>query len=832
MEPDETRSRATSGSSFTSSPIGPLTSGALFAGRYRIVELLGRGGMGEVYRAHDTMLDVAVALKRVDRAQAADQAQVAREVRLARLVTHRAVCRVYDVGVVDGESYITMEYVDGEDLGSLLRRVGRLPSMKVLEVARQACAGLAAAHAHGVLHRDLKPANIMIDRRGDVRITDFGIAVLQGSEGERTVAGTPAYMAPEQLRGQAATAQSDLYALGLVLYELLTGRPAFGADVRGERDVVAPAAPSALVAGVDSTLEQAILHALQPRALDRPESAVAFLAALTGGDVLQAVLDAGQTPSPQLVAASGSSGRLSPTAAGALWFTGVVALLAIVATSSIRLIDRVPLTDEPAVLADRARTFLRDVTGTPRPAHTLTDLQTETLYLEQRRLGRGDVDPERLVRVIYREGPEPIAASPTLDEPTDFAISLDNPPMSLPGMAAVVLDARGRLLDYRFVPTEAQLQGERAVDWAPFFRFAGLSQTSPASSAGRGTPPPYGPSREAWAGRLEGTGEPVWIDAASMGGVQTFFRVRREATMPTLETRRLAETVVLTVVVLAIVAAGLWLAYYNLGRNGDLQGALRLAAILFACNIASWMLSRSYSSLEVELSRVVMAGSLLLVASLVVAPFYLALEPFVRKRWPSSLVSWSRLIRGQIVDAQVGRDILIGAVASLVGTAIYQALLSSGLGLRQTSPDVPVRAFLGSRYLLALFIDLVPRSLTGGMVLVFIYSLLVMGLRRTWVAVVAFQVILTMIIAAQERPSGFEFVVLAIAVGLFAVVFVKFGLLALVAYQVYDRALGSFPLALSGDWRAEIALVTIALAFTGLCASAFLAARQAVPARA
>ncbi len=204
-----------------------LDAGSLYADRYRIVDLLGGGGMGQVYRAHDTKLDVDVALKRVHHLTGTTVAQVAQEVRLARQITHRAICRVFDVGEIDGEPYITMEYVDGEDLGSLLRRIGRLPSVKAIDVARQACAGLAAAHAHGILHRDLKPANIMMDRRGDVRITDFGIAAVQDDAPEGRLFGTPAYMAPEQLRGEGASPQSDLYALSLVLYELLTGQHAF-----------------------------------------------------------------------------------------------------------------------------------------------------------------------------------------------------------------------------------------------------------------------------------------------------------------------------------------------------------------------------------------------------------------------------------------------------------------------------------------------------------------------------------------------------------------------------------------------------------------------------
>src|SRR5450432_3171865 len=160
---------------------GRFLPGSMVADRYRIINLLGRGGMGEVYRADDLTLGQPVALKFLPEEAAQNPNLLDRfknEVRMARRVSHPNVCRVYDVGDIDGVTFFTMEYVDGEDLSSLMRRIGRLPSDKALEIARQLCAGLAAAHAKGVLHRDLKPANVMIDSEGNVRITDFGIAGL------------------------------------------------------------------------------------------------------------------------------------------------------------------------------------------------------------------------------------------------------------------------------------------------------------------------------------------------------------------------------------------------------------------------------------------------------------------------------------------------------------------------------------------------------------------------------------------------------------------------------------------------------------------------------
>jgi predicted Ser/Thr protein kinase len=159
---------------------GRFLPGRRIAGRYRIIALLGKGGMGEVYRADDLTLGQAVAMKFLPEQATHDEMleRFKNEVRIARRVSHPNVCRVYDVGEVDGATFFTMEYVDGEDLASLSRRIGRLPQDKAVEIAHQICAGLSAAHAKGVLHRDLKPANIMLDGRGQVVITDFGLAGL------------------------------------------------------------------------------------------------------------------------------------------------------------------------------------------------------------------------------------------------------------------------------------------------------------------------------------------------------------------------------------------------------------------------------------------------------------------------------------------------------------------------------------------------------------------------------------------------------------------------------------------------------------------------------
>src|SRR6476620_10018902 len=197
---------------FSTAPLR-FAPGAIVAGRYRLVALLGRGGMGEVYRADDLTLDQPVALKFLPEEVAATDTRIAQfhnELRVARQVSHKNVCRLYVLGEANGRRFLTMEYVDGEDLASLVRRIGRIPQDKALDIARQLYAGVAAAHERGVLHRDLKFANVVVDGNGNVRITDSGIATAAGEAGA-DIAGTPQYMAPELLDGKPASVKSDIY---------------------------------------------------------------------------------------------------------------------------------------------------------------------------------------------------------------------------------------------------------------------------------------------------------------------------------------------------------------------------------------------------------------------------------------------------------------------------------------------------------------------------------------------------------------------------------------------------------------------------------------------
>ena len=283
--------------------------GTLIAGRYRILDFIGRGGAGEVYRAEDMKLDQAVALKFLPRELDRDDVALSRflnEVRVARQLSHPNACRVFDVGEADGRHFLSMEYVQGEDLASLLRRKGRLPPDQALAISRQICAGLAAAHERGILHRDLKPSNILIDERGVARIADFGLAeVAQVVRGSKALEGTPFYMSPEQLAGGEVTLGSDLYALGLIMYEIFAGRPAYEGrsldDLRRARQTP-PRSLTGIAPGIDQFVDRMILRCLDTEPARRPSGARAVAAVLPGSDPLAAATAAAQQRADRIAA--------------------------------------------------------------------------------------------------------------------------------------------------------------------------------------------------------------------------------------------------------------------------------------------------------------------------------------------------------------------------------------------------------------------------------------------------------------------------------------------------------------------------------------------------
>ena len=271
-------------------PIRELTRGMTLTERYEVIEQLGKGGMGKVYRVLDKKIEEEIALKLLNPEVATDEKAIERfrnELKFARKVSHRYVCRVFDIYEEEGTHYITMEYVPGEDLKSLIRRVGRLTPSKAVTIARQVGEGLIEAHRHGVIHRDLKPQNIMIDTDGNARIMDFGISRFVLSKGQTEVGmivGTPEYMSPEQVDGKALDGRSDIYSLGIILFEMLTGRVPFEGEtpfsIAVKHKTEEPESPSRINAVIPEELSRLILSCLEKnkdRRIQKPEEIVLAL---------------------------------------------------------------------------------------------------------------------------------------------------------------------------------------------------------------------------------------------------------------------------------------------------------------------------------------------------------------------------------------------------------------------------------------------------------------------------------------------------------------------------------------------------------------------------
>ncbi len=264
-------------------PREELTTGSTFAGRYQIIEELGRGGMGKVYKALDTEIKEKVALKLIKPEISVDKKTIERfqnELKFARKISHRNVCRMYDLNKDAGSYYITMEFVSGEDLKRFIRRSGRLTVSKGIDIATQICEGLDEAHRLGVVHRDLKPGNIMIDNDGNARIMDFGIARSvegKGITGAGVMIGTPEYMSPEQVEGKDIDQRSDIYSLGVILYEMLTGRVPFEGEtalnVAVKQKTETPRNPREYNEQVSEELSRAILKCLEKEKDKRYRSA-------------------------------------------------------------------------------------------------------------------------------------------------------------------------------------------------------------------------------------------------------------------------------------------------------------------------------------------------------------------------------------------------------------------------------------------------------------------------------------------------------------------------------------------------------------------------------
>jgi serine/threonine-protein kinase len=806
---------------------GPVTDGGRFAPgemlgeRYRIIGLLGRGGMGEVYRADDLKLGQAVALKFLPESPAgpgqsdADTTAMAdrfrAEVRNARQVSHPNVCRVYDIGEIEGRLFLSMEYVDGEDLATLLKRIGRLPPAKALEIARQLCAGLAAAHDKGVLHRDLKPSNIMIDGQGRARITDFGLAVRSDEPGEGRIIGTPAYMSPEQLAGRAATVKSDLYALGLVLYEVFTGKKAFEAATLAEwkrkHAQETPTAPTSHIADVDPAAERVILRCLEKDPRQRPASALAVAAALPGGDPLAAALAAGETPSPELVAAAGETEGFQPRVAVA-WLASVLIGLAAVCVLSdkVYMTGMVPLPNPPDALAAKAHELLQQFGYTAPAVDSASGFFEHDDYL--RYIEEHDKTPHRweqlksgnpsAIEFWYRESPRYLEAEKLF---SGGVVHPDDPPRDVSGMTYEVLDPSGGLGYFEAVPPQLDPAKGPAPppDWPMLFKAAGLdiAQFKPAES--EWTPPQWSDTRAAWTGVAPGRPDvPLRVEAAAYRGKPVYFGRIWPWELPErmreyqYTAQEKAGNAISLALFLAVLAGAVFLARRNLrlGR-GDRRGAFRLAVFVLVILTLAWGIEAHHLPTSSELGLFIVLTSFALFIAALVWLLYIGLEPFVRRRWPNALISWSRVLAGQFRDPLVGSNVLMGVALGVAGTCLLDTLRHFAEGWFGRLPPRPIMTsldpLLGARGMIAQLLDIFPNDLFLTLGFFFLFVLLRLLLRKDWAAAVALVLISTASRALFGRYLLVDAVVYAVSSGITIFILMRFGLFCLmVLFTTHD----------------------------------------------
>ena len=835
-------SKRTRSQSFDSIDDARFVPGTILAERYRIVGLLGKGGMGEVYRADDLKLSQPVALKFLPDSYLSDGAALARfhrEVRVARQVSHRNVCRVYDIGEIDGRHFLSMEFIKGEELSSLLRRIGRLPADKAVQIARQICAGLAAAHENGILHRDLKPSNIMIDGDGNARITDFGLAGLaEEFRDDEVRAGTPAYMAPEQFDGRTPSVKSDIYSLGLVLYELFTGKRAFEASTLGEliklrRSDTTPTTPTSIVKDLDPVIESVIDRCIQKDPARRPSSALQVAAALPGGDPIAAALAAGETPSPEMVAAAPKEGALQPRAAIAA-LGGVVALLVfLLLTSNFARLERnLPLDKPPEVLAERARDIITSLGYQNTPVDQASGFGFDQSFARhvQSRTDEG----WQLIRsgqpltlyYWYKQAPRYLIPNGSV------LVLPSNPPLTIASMTNVTLDPRGRLVVFERLPPQTEEVNTSAAqttstNWSPLFTAAGIDQTKFKPAQSTWVPFMYADERAAWEGpHVDHPEIPVRIEAAAFQNRPVYFailfpwdRPLRQEEQHSTGGERLA-IILLFIVFLGVLIGAALLGRRNLqlGR-GDKRGAFRLAMFVFCVSALGGLIGAHHvPSLSEELEVVFLMTAFSLAMPAFIWLLYIALEPHVRKRWPRLIISWSRLMAGSLRDPMVGRDVLLGGLLGIAHTSaiVFGWLLPHWLGYPVAPPLLTSPLTLDSvRHMLAVFLNQnIVTSVFVGFAFLFFLLLLYMILRKELLAEIGlFITVLTIEIAAFTSSSPRFVWVASILISVIIVIMVaRLGLLATMVAQLFFFLTAFYPLTTDfSAWYASSTIFALAI---------------------
>lgn len=800
--------------------------GDVLAGCFRIQKFLGGGGMGNVYRAHNMNLGIPVALK-VPRSSHAGHAAL--ETRLfgegekALGVAHPNVCRVH--GVVKDHEHdvflLSMELLEGQTLQQLLKDPSRdLSPNERVRLAHGICAGLAAIHDKDIVHRDLKPSNIMIDSEGLPKILDFGLAAKTG-ELTQPEDGSYDYMAPELRNGGQPSKQSDLYALGLVLYQLFTGKsldPPGQRAVRGDlvtaltggRIWMGPASP------VKPPLAQQLLRCLEENPEQRPGAVEDVVRALPPMSLIPTEVDRLLEEPP---------GDLRPRAAWACLGATCLGLLLVAWLSQYTQPAQAALAGEPpGELEIRAREIL--VQAGFDGAH------------KDRRFGFAyEPDPEHPVRFWYRQSPRRLGP---WHKGSAFQ-RYDDPPLATPGEVGVHLDPEGRLVRLDAVPRETGVEGSGTdVTWSPLLRAAGLDLDRLEPAAPEWIPPVFADRRAAWVeSRHEPSATPIRIEAAALRGRPVGFRAQSSGSAP-VRTRATAEdaprsawpvgTLLYCLGFGGMLIGVSWLAWCRLREHvADRPAAFRLAVFVFAARLLVGLFGSAHRWNPIELDLALAVLSRALLSATLVWVIYIGVEPWVRLYSPRRAASWVRLMYGKLPDRLVGRDLLVGGlfgVALLLWARLY-VLIPSRLGMTPPRPDrvSTLVGMLGQEEieLQMLALGSFPRALAAttyalvhgvGVAFLLVTALVLARwvLRNPWLSRTAgFLLYGALIFPGAGHPALDAVAALGTAALVFTVLF-RFGFLATVTTMAFTWVLSSHPLTLDPtSWTFAGALVPLLL---------------------
>jgi serine/threonine-protein kinase len=631
-------------------------------------------------------------------------------------------------------------------------------------------------------------------------------------------------MAPEQWAGQEVTVKSDLYSLGMLLYELFTGeqpyKGATPAEIVQAQEQSSPTTPSSLVEGFDPAVERVILTCLEKDPAQRPPSALAVAAALPGGDPLAAALAAGETPSPELVAQAGGAESVEPKIAIGLFLAALVfiALWAILAPQT-QLVGYIDLQKSPEVLVARAQQILSDLGYEEEPGDSLFDFQPNYAYLGH--IEETDGSPDRwdrlrdsqpaALRFRYRQSPQAIVK----ESGGSVGSWMEDPAMTLPGEAMLELDPKGRLRSFLVLPPERVESASEATaepDWLPILSAAGLDPAQLVAEESTWVPPVYADSRIAWVGSYPDAPDfEIRVEAAAFQGRPVAMRL-----LEPWNRTRAEETAELA----ARTRVGAIVQYVTYNLMILRKTAFRFALYLGVVRLL-WMVGAHHVAAQGEASILMAHYAYSTWRIFMVWVFYMAVEPYARRLWPHSLVTWVRFVGGRWRDALVGRDILVGVaagafLANLGWLRIWLFPRLTGLPGRMPDYDLSSLEALrrGAHLVTALAIDHTNAVLMNSLFLVLILVILRLVLRRTWLVVAVFFLLAIGAYWPAYSSPTVHLIFTSLNVAIFLGVLFRHGFLAIVVANIVWFPLGNIPITYEvSSWTFGGTVMVLAVVF-------------------